>query len=261
MGALDPVYYHPAQSLPARINRQLTQWKAVVPMPKTPDRPIVSFAFDDFPISAAENGTRALEDVNAKATFYVCSGLAGHTTMLGKMYTADTLIDLHKSGHDIAAHSHAHLDCGVANSRTIQVDLTQNLVALRDFIDASAPRHYAWPYGETQPEVKLALKDSMATARGMQAGINRKGSDMMQLRAYGITPDEQSVERAEQAIGKVSRTNGWVIIFTHDVCKTPSALGATPNTISYLAKLARDAGAEILTVSEAYRLLKTQMSF
>ncbi len=260
MGTLDPSSYKPAQTLPAKINRRLTQWKAVAPMPKTPDRPLVSFAFDDFPISAVDNGVPVLDEFDAKGTFYACTGLTGRATRLGNMFTAETLRDLYEAEHDIAAYSHSHIDCSVANSRTIQVDLTKNLVALRDYTDAGAPHHFAWPFGETKTDVKQSLKEQLATARGTLPGINRKGSDLMQLRAYGITPDEWTVECAEQAIEKVAKVNGWVIIYTHDVQNRPSPLGMTPATLRYLANLAQDNGVDIVSVSEAYKLLKRQMA-
>ena len=260
MGALDPSTYHPDQSLTAAINRRLTQWKAAAPLPKTPSRPMISFTFDDFTISAAQNGTAILDRLGAKATFYACTGLAGLTTPIGDMFTERTLQTVARKGHQIAAHSHAHIDCSIANIRTIQTDLARNLAALREYIDPAHPCHFAWPFGETQPATKQELKSMMATARGVLPGINRKGSDRVQLRSYGITRDEWTVERAERAIEKALLSGGWIILHTHDVQAKPSEIGTTPSALQYLAKLAHHCGLDIVTVDEAHTRLRKEMS-
>lgn len=260
MGTLDPASYHPATSLTAKITRHLTQWKAAAPLPRTPARPMVTFSFDDFPISAAENGAGILDSFGAKGTFYACTGLAGMDTPLGKMFTSDTLETLQAGGHQIAAHSHAHIDCSVANVQTIQADLATNLAELRYYMTETKPCHYAWPFGETHPEAKAEMKPFLSTARGALPGINRKGTDRTQLRAYEVNRDEWTVERAEQALEKAARGGGWVIIFTHDVQKRPSKLGTTPDTLGYLVKLAHDAGLDILSMEQAHKALAAEMS-
>ncbi len=260
MGPLDPASYHPDRSLPARVSRHLTQMKAAIPLPKTPEKPIVSFTFDDFPVSAATNGARALETFNAHGTYYVCSGLENHTGMLGPMFNRDCVSTLIEQGHHVAAHSHAHIDCAVSSNSAILADFANNQAILRELGAPDQSRHYAWPFGETQFSAKIGLADQAITARGTQAGINRKGSDLMQLRAYGVTRDEWSVERVEHAIDKLERAPGWLIIFTHDVRNNPSSLGTTEATIKYLAERALKAGADILSVDEAYCALRTQMS-
>ncbi|MEM6535823.1 MAG: polysaccharide deacetylase family protein [Pseudomonadota bacterium] len=260
MGALDPSTYQPDQSLTATIGRRLTQWKAAAPLPLTPSRPMISFTFDDFPISAAENGAAVVEAFNAKATFYACTGLSGLKTPLGEMFTDRTLETLSARGHQIAAHSHAHIDCSIANIRTIQADLTRNLLALRDYVDPAYPCHFAWPFGETQTDTKQELKSLMATARGILPGINRKGSDRVQLRSYAIMRDEWTVERAEKAIEKAALSGGWVILHTHDVQDQPSDIGTRPSTLRYLAKLARNSGLDIVSIEEAHDNLRKEMS-
>ncbi|HTM76826.1 MAG TPA: xylanase, partial [Devosia sp.] len=43
------------------------------------DRPVVSFSFDDFPLSAAEHAAPLLEAAGARGTFYFADRLAGAT--------------------------------------------------------------------------------------------------------------------------------------------------------------------------------------
>jgi peptidoglycan/xylan/chitin deacetylase (PgdA/CDA1 family) len=42
-----------------------------------PRRPIVSFTFDDVPVSALANGATILEKHGVRGTFYVAGGIAG----------------------------------------------------------------------------------------------------------------------------------------------------------------------------------------
>ena len=42
-------------------------------------------------------------------------------------------------------------------------------------------RQFAWPYGDTRAELKPRLGTRFDAVRGIHAGVNVKGSDLMQL--------------------------------------------------------------------------------
>jgi len=220
-------------------------------MPAPPQRAIISFTFDDFPRTAATYGAEALDHIGAKGTYYTCTGMAGMTNILGDMFTNEDIEALHTAGHEIAAHTHTHLDCGRATNKVVQSDVDQNLDVLSAIGQADV-RHFAWPYGETQIAAKTDIANKVQTARGIMPGINRKGADMMQLRSMELTPDTWTAQRASKAIENVARTGGWLTIFTHDVRDTPSPFGVTPATLKSLARLAKDSGADVLTIGAAY---------
>lgn len=251
MTVFDPASYSPDRSLPAKIRRRMTLWRSVQPMPAPPKRAIISFTFDDFPKTAATYGADALDHIGAKGTYYTCTGMAGMTNILGDMFTTDDLDVLNAAGYEIAAHTHTHLDCGRTPNDAVQSDIQRNLDVL-NALGQTDIDHFAWPYGETQISAKRDISRKVKTARGIMPGINRKGADMMQLRSYELTPDAWTAQRAAKAIDAVARTGGWLTVFTHDVRDTPSPFGVTPATLKSLARLARDSGAEVLTIGAAY---------
>lgn len=251
MIVFDPANYSPDRSFPAKIKRRLTLWRKVQPMPEPPQRAIISFTFDDFPTSAATYGAETLDCIGAKGTYYTCTGMAGMTNILGDMFTAHDIATLSAAGHEIAAHTHTHLDCGRVSNETVQSDVAANLGAL-SALGQDHIQHFAWPYGETHVAAKTDIAKQVKSARGIMPGINRKGADMMQLRSMELTPDTWTAKRAANAIETVARTGGWLTIFTHDVRAKPSPFGVTPATLKSLARLARDSGADVLTIGGAY---------
>ena len=59
-----------------------------------PDRPVVSFTFDDFPKTAL-TGADIVEKDGGKAGFYACTSLMGQRSpVMGEMFDAATLAEL-----------------------------------------------------------------------------------------------------------------------------------------------------------------------
>lgn len=245
------VAYNPDRSLPAKLKRRVTQWRVAKPMRHTPDRAIVSFTFDDFPKSAAEYGASALDAIGAKGTYYVASGMAGLTKSSGRQFDLTDLTTLADAGHEIAAHTDQHVDCAKLDAATVRGEIVRNLSALKSTLQGHDIRQFAWPYGETRFDVKTSVTELVQTARGILPGINRKGHDLMQLRAFELTPDDATTARAIAAIEAAARQPGWVIVYTHDVRMAPSDYGTTPMALRALARIARDSGAQVLSVSAA----------
>lgn len=247
--AINPFDYSPSRSLPARIRRRLTQWQSVAPIDAPIVHPMISFTFDDFPISAAEHGAECLSRFDLKGTFYACSGLAGQRNITGELYTEKHLSALVDAGHEIGAHTHTHLDCATNPLKTTIADIDQNMTWLNSL--NVAPTSFAYPYGETTVPLKQRLDPMFSTARGILPGINRKGSDLTQLRSMELTPDAWTHRRAAEAIEAVNRNGGWLVFFTHDVRNDPSPFGVQPSVLETLARQARDSGAAVLPVFEA----------
>lgn len=254
---LDSSRYTPDRSYRAKVQRRVTQWRCVKPLEKTPREAIVSFTFDDFPRSAGEAGAAALEACDARGTYYVASSMARQTNVMGEMYGPDDLARLSKAGHEIAAHTHLHLDCSRVAPTQVADELNLNRDALSAFgVDGSVSQ-FAWPYGETSFEAKKALAGQVESARGILPGVNRKGADLMQLRAFELTPDAATEERASAGIRQAVKSGGWVIVFTHDVRDEPSPFGTRPEVLQALVQQARDSGARVLPVSEALQAIRT----
>jgi peptidoglycan/xylan/chitin deacetylase (PgdA/CDA1 family) len=244
--------YAPNRSFPAKLARRLVQLRVVSPLLASPRRPIVSFTFDDFPRSAATTGADIIESFDGRATYYACSSLAGQEGVSGKFYLPRDIQNLQRAGHEIAAHTHSHIDCRRTRFEKVIADIDSSQELISGMGDRILVRHFAYPFGETTVRLKRALMSKYSTARGIIPGLNRFGSDLMQLRAFELSPEEWRIQRAERAVELAARTSSWVIFFTHDVSDEPSAYGTTPAVLRRLIQRCRDAGVSVLPVGQAF---------
>src|SRR5690349_11383669 len=103
--------YVPSRKLAAKVERQVVQLRHAARAQIAPDRPVVTFTFDDFPKSAL-NGADIVEKHGGRAGFYACTSLMGQKSpVMGEMFDAAALKELGARSHEIGAHSHSHLDC------------------------------------------------------------------------------------------------------------------------------------------------------
>ncbi len=236
----------PSRSLPAKIGRRLVQWSMAAPSTVAPDRPVVSFTFDDFPKSATR-GADIVEAAGGRAGFYATTSFMGQRGPMGEMFDAAMLMDLSKRGHEIGAHTHSHLDCARKPIERVEKDIGANLVVLAEAgLDATVSS-FAWPYGETTYAAKRWAADTFATARGVLPGVNRGDSDRAQLRAVELGDGDARRKRAIAMLETCIRSKGWLIFFTHDVSPRPTEFGCSPDLIANLCKHAVDRGAVLAT--------------
>lgn len=247
--------YSPPRHIAAKVKRRLTQWRAAAPLRAVPDRPVISFTFDDFPVSAAQYGAEILETYDARGCFYAATGLAGTDGPSGKLFDERHVFDLSGRGHEIGAHTVSHVDCAAISTGKALNEISHNIDQLKAMGADGSIRQFAYPFGETHGALKSALIPRFDGARGILPGVNTKGSDAMQLRAVELDQDASSIARAHGAIEQVARKGGWLIFFTHDVRERPSAWGVGTNAFRQLVRRARDSGADLLTPSQTFDLM------
>lgn len=248
--------YSPSRSLKSKITRRLTQWRVSDPLGVRPKKPVISFTFDDFPKSAAVEGSRILESVGGRGTFYASTSLAGTTNATGLQFDKSDITNLLNAGHEIGAHTHTHLDCAKAKLSDIRDDIQLNMRHL-EAMGVKDINQFAYPYGETRVELKNELTDWFETARGVLPGVNSVGSDRLQLRAFELTRDPTTIRRAGAAIRAAQKRPTWIVFFTHDVSKSPSPFGTYTQDLQQLAEMARDIGADITSVGGAFNTLRS----
>lgn len=235
--------YAPSRALPAQVKRRVTMWRKANRVQVAPDRPVVTFTFDDFPKSAL-NGADIVEKHGGRAGFYACTGFMGlRSPVLGEMFDAATLAEVHARGHEVGAHSHSHLDCAQSRLDSIERDIGENLVALAEAGHEATVSAFAFPYGETSYAVKQWVGDVFTTGRGVLPGVNRGDVDRSQLHAVELGGSALHRRRAIAALRQCLETKGWLFFFTHDVGATPTDYGAPTALIEELAALAVAEGA------------------
>lgn len=235
--------YTPSRSPHAKVQRRVTQWLRACQADVAPDRPVVTFTFDDFPKSAL-NGADIVERHGGRAGFYACtSHMAHRSPVMGEMFDGATLAELRARGHEVGAHTHSHLDCARARLGQVERDIGENLVALSEAGHGETVSAFAYPYGETTYSAKRWVGDVFVTGRGILPGINVGEADRAQLRAVELSSSAASRRRARAMLKSAIESKGWVIFFTHDVSASPSSYGAPKNLIEELASHAVQAGA------------------
>lgn len=244
--------YSPPRDAASKLRRRMTQWRRARPATLRFDTPILSITFDDFPVSAAREGARILENHGARGTFYAAAGLAGADGPCGRNFSAADVARLAAAGHEIGCHTFAHADCAVRSTFETLQDLAANRDALAAMGAGEAARSLAYPYGETSNALKDALPPRFTCARGVLRGLNAGRVDLAQLRAYPLF-GEGALATAHRALQRAAKRNAWMIAFTHDVSDTPSLWGTRAGDLEALLKAAHDLGVTVLPVAAALK--------
>ncbi len=217
----------------------------------TLEAPMLSFAFDDAPRSAALTGAQLLEDAGARGTYYINAGLFGQDGPMGPYTLAEDVQKLAEAGHEIGCHTFSHLDCGKAPGQAIRADIEANATAL-SALGVPPMSTFAYPYGDVSPQAKQALDGRFALLRGLHHGVIQTGSDLNQAPAVGIE-GPKGEEIARFYLERVKTEGGWLILYSHDVQNKPSEWGCTPEALRRLIDAAGPC--QIVTVAEGARRL------
>ncbi|KAF0127887.1 MAG: hypothetical protein FD152_2467 [Xanthobacteraceae bacterium] len=215
------------------------------------DKPVVSVSFDDFPLSAYVHGARILEDRGVRGTYYVATGLFGITTPHWIVAGEAETIDLHRRGHEIGLHSHAHRPATTMRPAAFAADLAANRARLRRLLPDLGRETYAYPYGLCGLMQKRHLATTVRASRSVQAGINAGRMDLDFINAVEISERGIDSARLDRLLDQVEATRGWLVFFTHDVSDTPSAYGTSIAMLERVVDRTQARGIDILPVRAA----------
>lgn len=211
--------------------------------------PIVSFTFDDAPLSAFDVGGQILEASGYRATYYVSSGLMDQTTGVGRLAGLETVMEFHGRGHEIGNHTYDHLDCQKNGLLGIFRSVRRNRKSLAGVMTGS----FAYPYGSRAARSRLAAALCTTSARGISFGINRDVIDVTDLKAVRVY-SRHGIDACLNLVAECATRGGWLIFYTHDVSAEPSPYGCTPEQ---LKRLVRSVYEQKLTVQRVDMALKT----
>lgn len=215
-----------------------------------PEKPIISFTFDDAPESAWQNGADILEDQHARGTYYIAGALAGRTGASGRFIGPEGCMDLAARGHELASHTFAHRKLADYSASALIEDLDRNDAYLTQFDGRTGPRNFAVPFTMASPAIQPMLRKRFRTSRGGQGGVNRGLVDPHYLSVLELRPETQEA-RVTAIYDELERATGWLVVFTHDVSDTPSAFGYRRSGLARLVAEAARRGFTITTVDGA----------
>lgn len=213
--------------------------------------PVVSFTFDDAPLSAFTNGGKILETYGYLGTYYISAGLIEQTTGVGKISGIETIKAFHKRGHEIGNHTYDHMDCQKASLLGVLKSVRRNRRRLNEIMSGS----FAYPYGARNARARVAARLCASSARGISFGINKNVVDLMDLKAARVY-NQHGMDDCLELVSECARHGGWLIFYTHDVCDEPSDFGCTPEQLTRLVRAVHDNKLTVATVGKALQLIE-----
>jgi peptidoglycan/xylan/chitin deacetylase (PgdA/CDA1 family) len=220
------------------------------------NKAIISFTFDDVPISAATNGAAVLEKQGLTGTYYVALGMEkideSSDDSARKLLNANDIKQLQDIGHDIGCHTYSHLNQRHHAVKKVLEDCNKNTAYLQDILNTKAVYNFAYPFGMVSPLGKRALGKKYKTLRTTDRGINSGLTDMSHLRAVRLYSKTFDKVALTQIINLAIREKAWLIFYTHDVCEQPSEWGVTTDDFEWVVKQCVQKECEVLNINDAY---------
>ncbi|RKQ71905.1 peptidoglycan/xylan/chitin deacetylase (PgdA/CDA1 family) [Litorimonas taeanensis] len=251
--------YNPSQSLRAKLDRRLVRYRKREVLNIRTEKPIVSFSFDDCPQSVFLNALPAMEERNWRGTIYAAMGLCETTNHLGRHMSRTEMQHAHQAGHEIADHTYSHLDANQVSLDEFQRDIDKNKAAFQA-LGLPPARSFAYPYGEVNFAAKSVLSERFDLLRGIHSPKQTHALDLNQAASQRLYSGADFVA-CRQAIRALKSKPSWLILFTHDVRKSPSEFGCTPKDFQAILDDVEAIGAEVLPVSEALDAVESHNAF
>jgi len=246
--------YSADASLKGKLRRRVVRLQHRRPSPRAAGRPMISFTYDDAPVSAFREGARILEAHGARGTYFVSAGLAGRDVGVGPCGGREDILRVAAAGHEIACHTFSHLDCGRADAATVEADIARNVEALAQW-GAPVSQTFAYPYGDVAAPVKRVADKRFLLSRALHHGVLGCGSDLNQAPSVGVEGEEGEA-LALAWMERAKARAGWLILYTHGVETTPPRFGTSIAVWERLVGKAVADGFEIVTVAQGARRLR-----
>jgi len=215
--------------------------------------PLISFTFDDAPISAFEKGREILEQSGARATYYVSFGMLGCRTEIGRIGGLDDVRVAEKAGHEIGCHTFDHVDAWEVSSEEYLDSVDANQSALATRIPGARFRTFAYPKNGAIWVVKKPLAERFDCCRGGGQTLNAGIVDRNLLSACFL--DERArvdLDLVRNLIDENARVRGWLIFVAHDIRDgSPAPFSCGTQFFSDVVRAAADSGAALIPVGEA----------
>ena len=181
--------------------------------------PMVSFTFDDLPMSAVTTGAELLEAHGARGTYYVSGGLVGIGTPYWATGDANDVLSLYRRGHEIGCHTFSHRRACDLDVSSLAHEIMRNRGYFRALDASIETETFAYPYGYGSFGRKHQLRDQFQTCRGIVPGINFGDVDLQFLRAMPLIDRQMDRVGIERAFDAAETNNGWLIFYGHDVAE------------------------------------------
>lgn len=213
--------------------------------------PIISFTFDDFPVSALRVGGAILRDHGARGTYYVSLGLKDSIAPTGRMFSDEDLCDALAQGHELGCHTFDHANSWTTTPGDFMKSQRRNAETIAQLQPGATFKTFGYPITEPHPLNKRAAALRFDACRGGGQTNNVGFADLALLRSFFLEKTNGDLEPVRRLIDRNLADRGWLIFSTHDVCGLPTPYGCTPQFFERVVACAVGSGATILPVATA----------
>jgi len=233
-----------------KVSREAGQffYKRIVPVGGT--FPIVSFTFDDFPVSAGTTASELLAKYGYQGTFYLAGNLMGKDWEGLPMCDEELVLKLYNTGNEIGCHTYMHCNCQETGFTDLQEDLAKNADQIKSII-GDAPSSFAYPFGISSLSARKAVAEQFNVARGIKPGINKGITDFRNLKANSLYSNSINFESISRLLDEAKESGGWLVFYTHDVTESPSPFGCTPGEFEKVLGLVSERDIQVMPVKHA----------
>jgi peptidoglycan/xylan/chitin deacetylase (PgdA/CDA1 family) len=250
-----------AASLPMRVSGMAARFLARNSRSKLLDLrgmpPMVTFTFDDVPVSACEFGAHILESYGARGTFYVAGRGCGSTSTDGPACASiDQLRPIWANGHEIGCHTYSHPAVRHMALDELKSELDQNQAMLAGINSNIVLRNFAYPYGDLSVRTKRYLECRFDSCRSSHAGINTGLADLGALDAWPLQNAALDRDKIVRLVAETVQRGGWLIFYSHDVAEHPSRFGVSPDLLEWAVSTAKRAGCVLANVAETLKFIR-----
>jgi len=228
------------------------------PVPMRNTTPLISFTFDDFPRSALTVGGAILERHGVRGTFYASLGIMGKYEAAGLMFEEKDLSAVIERGHELGCHTYDHFNAWETAPLAFEESVLKNRAALGELLPGAHFASLSYPKLPPRPATKRRVARYFTCCRCGNQKINRGVADANHLFAFFLEMSRGNFEMVKALIDENTRTNGWLIFATHDVCQEPSPYGCTPEFFEKVVRCSIDSGARVLPVVKGWEKMSCQ---
>lgn len=217
---------------------------------------VISFTFDDAPHSAFSTGGEILERHGYSGTYYIALTFLDDDQEREASFSKVDLERALRVGHELACHTHDHIDLSKTNLLESIKDIKKNSKVFQALFPSKELKNFSYPFGAETLAIKKFLGQEFRSARGIGHGLNTGKVDLANLKTVKLYRDRLSTEEIEQKIQQAIARKAWLIFYTHDVTEDPSPYGCTPAYFETVVKQCASAGVRVLTIDKTLDLIE-----
>ena len=195
---------------------------------------------------------RRLNAKGVAGTFYVSRRFCGATVDGIEQYGLDDLRRIVDNGHEIGCHTSERPRAPSFGAAELIAEAEVNAEFVRARFGDLRMTTFAFPFGHIDLKTKLRMMQGrFAACRSSSPGVNAGVADLGALRAQPLFSRSTDAAAVTSLIKRSSRPRSWLIFFTHDVEKSPSPRGCTPDLFEHALESALSMGCQVLPVRNA----------